>query len=420
MEETKRRNFIERLLQLKEKQPVVLTMRADFWGEVAAYESLKEEMQAHQELVAPMDAAELRSAMEQQAVHVGLRFEADLPQTILDDVQGEPGAMPLLQHALLLLWERRHGRWLRAAEYRAIGGVQQAIAHTAEEVYAGLSADGKERMRDIFLRLTRLDDETASGERRDTRRRVRFKELVPAGGDEAATLALVQHLADARLAVTSVNPVTGEDEVEVAHEALIRHWPRLRDWLEEDRAGLRVREGLREAALEWQAANKDENLLVHRGRRLEDAVQLSKGSRFSLNEEEQDYLNACEALQKREQAAVERRRLAVVIASVAVSVVMLALAIFGLSQAAQARRQAVLARAGQLSAQALYYFDKKLDLSLLLSVEAFRQQDSAQTRSSLFGTLSTPYLDRFLAGHSGPVRAVAFSPDGIVARLGGP
>ena len=96
---------------------------------------LRDAMQAHQELIAPMDAAELRRAMEQQASAVGLRFEADLANTVLDEVQGEPGAMPLLQHALLELWKRRHGRWLRADEYRAIGGVRQAIAHTADDLY---------------------------------------------------------------------------------------------------------------------------------------------------------------------------------------------------------------------------------------------------------------------------------------------
>ena len=97
--------------------------------------ALKEEMQAHQELIPPMTPAELRSAMEQQAGSVELRFEADLANTILDDVAGEPGAMPLLQHALLELWKRRHGRWLRAEEYRNLGGVRQAIARTADAIY---------------------------------------------------------------------------------------------------------------------------------------------------------------------------------------------------------------------------------------------------------------------------------------------
>ena len=133
-------------------------MRADFWGECAAYPQLRELMQTHQELVGPMNSQELRSAMEQQARAVGLRFEADLSNTILDDVSDEPGAMPLLQHALLELWKRRHGRWLRADEYRALGGVQQAIARTADSIYGELDDADRERMRTIFLRLTRIDD----------------------------------------------------------------------------------------------------------------------------------------------------------------------------------------------------------------------------------------------------------------------
>ena len=88
---------------------------------------------------------------------VGLRFEADLSNTILDEVQGEPGAMPLLQHLLLELWKRRHGRWLRAEEYRALGGIREAIAHTAEEIYVHLSSEDQERMQAIFVRLTRLE-----------------------------------------------------------------------------------------------------------------------------------------------------------------------------------------------------------------------------------------------------------------------
>jgi hypothetical protein len=202
-DEGKRVAFFDRLLALAKERPVVLTMRADFWGDCASYPALRSEMEAHQRLIAPMNAAELRAAIEQQAGVVGLRFEADLAATILDQVQGEPGAMPLLQHALQELWLRRHGRWLLAEEYRAIGGVQGAIAKTAETVYASLTEPEQERVRDIFVRLTRLDEDAGSdGERRDTRRRVALEELVPAGGDLPATKALVARLASAGLVVT--------------------------------------------------------------------------------------------------------------------------------------------------------------------------------------------------------------------------
>ena len=136
-DEEQRKQFFATLLKLAHPEQrvalthleieVVITMRADFWGECASYPNLKEAMQEHQELIGPMTTAELRSTMEQQARAVGLRFEADLSQTILDEVQGEPGAMPLLQHALLELWNRRHGRWIRAEEYRPLGASNRRL-----------------------------------------------------------------------------------------------------------------------------------------------------------------------------------------------------------------------------------------------------------------------------------------------------
>ena len=203
-DEARRIAFFDRLLALPAERPVVLTMRADFWGACAPYPGLRAAMEAHQRLIAPMDAAELRAAIEKQAAEVGLRFEADLAASIIDQVRGEPGAMPLLQHALRELWLRRHGQWLLAREYRALGGVQGAIAETAEAVYAELSEPEREQMRDIFVRLTRLDDDAAAGgERRDTRRRVAMDELAPDGGDMTTTRALVARLASAGLVVTS-------------------------------------------------------------------------------------------------------------------------------------------------------------------------------------------------------------------------
>ncbi|MBD2593023.1 CHAT domain-containing protein [Nostoc spongiaeforme FACHB-130] len=310
-DETQRQEFIQKLLSLTQQQPVIVTMRADFWGECATYRLLKELMESHQKLIGPMDAAELRKAMELQAAQVGLRFEAGLSNNILDDVQGEPGAMPLLQHALLELWKRRHGRWLRVEEYEAIGGVQKAIAQTADEVYNSLSADEQEQVKNIFIRLTRLDENAVQGERRrDTRRRVGLEELIPAGDKQILTKNLLKRLAGegARLIVVSVNSATFQEEVEVAHEALIRHWPRLITWLDENRVSLQLRETIRQAAFEWEKQQKDENYLIHRGGRLKESQELLKQSGF-LNQLESEYISTCAAFHLRqEQEKINRRR----------------------------------------------------------------------------------------------------------------
>jgi formylglycine-generating enzyme required for sulfatase activity len=250
-------------------------------------------MQEHQELIAPMTVDELHSAMEKQAAVVGLRFDSTLSDSILAEVKGEPGAMPLLQHALWELWNRRHGLWIKAEEYQAFGGVKQAIASTAEEVYASCSDFERARVRDIFLRLTRLDPD-GSGEGRDTRRRVLIEELIPVNSEGSVTINMLDKLADARLIVKT------DKDVEVAHEALIRNWSRLTEWLNEDRDNLRLREGVSESAREWENSKRDDSLLNHRGGRLELALAMSKLPRYQLNPIEQAYLNACAEMIGRE------------------------------------------------------------------------------------------------------------------------
>jgi energy-coupling factor transporter ATP-binding protein EcfA2 len=207
-DEHERRAFLDELLARIGEAPVVVTMRADFWGGCAPYERLRGLMQAHQELIPPMAATELRRVMELQTKAVGLRFEAELGATVLEDVQGEPGAMPLLQHALRELWQRRRGQWLRSEEYRAIGEVREAITHTADDVYRRLSPDDRALAREIFLRLTRVDDAADPGEPRDARQRLRLEDLVRSGDDLARTRTLVKRLADegARLVVTGIDP----------------------------------------------------------------------------------------------------------------------------------------------------------------------------------------------------------------------
>jgi WD40 repeat protein/energy-coupling factor transporter ATP-binding protein EcfA2 len=307
--------FIEKLLNFAERRKVVITMRADFLGECTFYPELRKRIETRQKLVGPMEPAELITAMKMQADRGGLRFEAGLSHAILNDVQGEPGAMPLLQYALQELWKRRRGRWLCDEEYQAIGGVQKAIAKTADDFYNSLSVAEQEQVQNIFLRLTRLDASAVPGEkRRDTRRRVELEDLVPTGDDLAVTRKLVQQLAGGgvRLVVTSRNEATGKEEVEVAHEALIRYWPTLQNWLNQNRSDLLLRETINQAAFEWQQHQEQpgqDTYLIHQGGRLEDAEVLLKHPKFvHLNQEEAEYVLACVQLRERRRKLEEQRK----------------------------------------------------------------------------------------------------------------
>ena len=223
--------------------------------------------------------------------------------------------MPLLQHALLELWKRRHGRWLRAEEYRAVGGVKKAIAETADRLYNALPPDEQDQVRDIFLRLTRLDDNVdQGGEYRNTRRRMSLSDLVPAGSEPEKTKDIVNRLANDALVVTSRNELTGEEEVEVAHEALIRYWARLRSWIDEDFDLLRLRDSISEAAKQYERNPSDPSLLVHRGSKLDAINEALSSTRLTLTKAEEDYVEACRQLviseleEAKSRAATLRRR----------------------------------------------------------------------------------------------------------------
>ncbi|MEG4923449.1 CHAT domain-containing protein, partial [Microcoleus sp. F10-D1] len=334
-DKAERVEFIEKLLNFAERRKVVITMRADFLGECTFYPELRKRIETRQKLVGPMEPAELITAMKMQADRGGLRFEAGLSHAILNDVQGEPGAMPLLQYALQELWKRRRGRWLCDEEYQAIGGVQKAIAKTADDFYNSLSVAEQEQVQNIFLRLTRLDASAVPGEkRRDTRRRVELEDLVPTGDDLPVTRKLVQQLAGGgvRLVVTSRNEATGKEEVEVAHEALIRYWPTLQNWLNQNRNDLLLRETINQAAEEWQQHQEqpDKDIyLIHQGGRLEDAEVLWKHPKFvHLNQLEAEYVLACVQLRQRRRQLEEQRKQRLLMAAVSAAFVLGGFAIF--------------------------------------------------------------------------------------------
>jgi WD40 repeat protein/tRNA A-37 threonylcarbamoyl transferase component Bud32 len=402
-DESTRARFVDALMDLWEtaSAAIVVALRADFYGRCADHPRLAAAVAEHQHLLGPMRIDELRRAIEGPARAAGLRLETGLVDAMLADVEGEPGALPLLSHALSESWARRDGRVLTRAGYLAAGGVRGAIAQTAEEVFLGCSQPEQVLMREMFLRLTELGEATE-----DTRRRVPLAELEERAGEETA--AVIERLAGARLLVV------GDDSAEIAHEALIREWPRLRGWLAEDREELRMLRHLTTAARSWDETGRDDADL-YRGPRLAAAVDLA-GDERQLSRVEREFLRASQDAQTRELRNARRRarRLRGLLAGVAAALVVALIAgSFAVVQRGSARHTATVAQAGRLAAQSREVAGEHPDLGLLLALEAGRIDDSVDTRGALLGALEhASRIRAWLHGFSAPVTASAFSPDG--------
>jgi len=325
-DEALRRALIENLLHAATVVggPVVvlLTMRVDFLGKCAADHDLAAALSDGQELVGPMSKDELRLAIERPADLAGCTLEQGLTDLLLQDVQGQAGALPLLEYTLLELWRERLGKRLTIAAYNGMGKVQGALEHRADAVLDGFrSRPGElEICRRIFLRLTQPGEGTE-----DTKRRAAFDELIASEVERPAVEEVVRKLADARLITTEgregtaragEQPGPTEDRkrptqqpgeglasgyVEVAHEALIRGWKQLRQWIDADRAGLRTHRQLTEAARDWQEHKRDESYL-YVGSRLAVAREWSESHAPDLNPLEWEFLDASFALRRRREA----------------------------------------------------------------------------------------------------------------------
>ena len=349
----------------------------------------------------------------------------------------EPGALPLLSHALLETWKRRSGRMMTLAGYSESGGVRGAIAKTAERVLQSQTLDQQAITRTIFLRLTELGEGT-----QETRRRARLSELSPRPEDTDAVDDVLATLVAARLVTTS------KDSAEVAHEALIREWPTLRGWLEEDREGLQLQRHLTDAALEWERLGRDPGEL-YRGARLSMAGEWAEMHGEEMNVLERAFLQASlaqaekrererEAQRQREletaqtMVEVEReraaeqtrsakrlRRGALVLAAAALIAVLLA--VFAFNAQSTAQREAAINRSLVLAAQAVETDEAgEVDRALALGLEAVSiddpPPDAVSKLASVAGGMGTRAV---LTGHNGAVMAGAFNPDASRAISGG-
>lgn len=304
-----RRRFIDELLAASTAKSlsVVLTLRGDFVGHALAYRPLSDCMQDAQVNLGPMQRDELQAAIEQPAQAVQAAFESGLVNRILDDVGEEPGNLPLLAFVLQKLWEdasNDSGR-LRHHAYEQMGGVQGALANAAEAAYGRLSEVEKQAVQRVFLQLVRP---SPTGE--DTRRRATFVELKETTRLLVTSLRpLVTSLATQRLLVTNTIAGSQTETVEVAHEALIRHWQRLKEWLNQDREFLLWRERLRTAREEWLRTNQDKDDVL-RGAILSEAERWL-GQRSELTDDERAYITQSVSARTKQ----ERRRRRVLVGS---------------------------------------------------------------------------------------------------------
>jgi WD40 repeat protein/class 3 adenylate cyclase len=360
-DESERVAFVERLLSAAQAGGlVVLSLRADFYERLAGYPALRSAVAAHQEYLGLMSTDELRAAIGGPAKAGGWRFDAGLVDLILHDVGSEPGALPLLSHALLETWQRRRGRLLMLRGYLDAGRVQGAIARSADRLMAELDPRQQDIARSILLRLTEFGSDTP-----DTRRRATRDELL-SREESGSTSEVLQRLADSRLVVL------GEETAEVAHEALIREWPTLREWLAADREALHLHRSVTDAAGEWQRAGREPSLLF-RGARLAAALDWAPEHQAELNALEREFIDESRLASEREaqRQRTVNRRLRFLLAGAGVFLILaLGAGAYAALEAGRAEQGELLAQSRELAASAIAVLDEDPELSILLALQA--------------------------------------------------
>jgi WD40 repeat protein len=368
---------------------VIITLRADFYDRPLLYPEFGELLHEHMQTVMPLSPAELEVAISGPANRVGVKLEPGLISEIVADVSDEPGALPLLQYALTELFENRREKVLASQTYQEIGGVAGALARRAEGVYLGLEETGRDAAKQLFLRLVTIGE---SGEA--TRSRVPQVEIEPLLGE---TRAVPEAFGQARLLSFDRDPATRDPTVEVAHEALVEQWPRLRRWMDENRVDLRFQGILAAAASDWRNSNQDRSYLL-RGSRLEQFTGWAADTNVILNKDETAFLDAslkereerreaeearrqkelqaarklAEAEQRRAETQTQSsnrfRRLAAGLGLVLI--IALGATYFAFQQSRVAQAENRLAAARELAAASINNLDTNPELSILLAMQA--------------------------------------------------
>ncbi|MEJ2859332.1 MULTISPECIES: nSTAND1 domain-containing NTPase [unclassified Saccharothrix] len=376
---------------------VVVGVRADFYGHCAQYPNLVEAITDGQLLLGPMGPEELRQVIMQPAVKANCTVETALVSRLIADATGQAGVLPLLSHALLETWRRRRGTTLTLAGYEAAGGIQHAIAQTAERTFTSLEKQQRALARQVFLRLTALGDGTE-----DTKRRLPRAEL----DHDVDVDVVLDRLAHARLLTLD------RDTVEISHEALIRSWPRLRNWLSTDRDGLRTMRQLTEAAATWDSLDRDPDAL-YRGTRLDTALEWTTRDGVRTSATERDFLKASQDARNEQRKHDHRqtRRLRQLVALLLVLLLFagsaVVLAIRAQKQAAQERNLSV-ARLVANEAQSKRTTDQRLANQLIIAAYQLSHTDDLRDQVLSFHAATSADMVTRSVYQTGPTTG----PDG--------
>ena len=307
-------SLVTAALDERSRVRILVTLRADFIDRPLRYVDFGELLRQRSELVLPLTPDEMERAIAGPAERVGLALEPGLPEAIVADVSDQPGALPLLQYALTELFEQRDDHTLTKAAYHSIGGVRGALGRRAEEVYASLNDAEQPAARQLFLRLVTLGEGTE-----DTRRRVLRSEIEsladptsnlqpPTSNYQSPITTVIESFGKSRLLSFDRDLQTRGPTVEVAHEALLREWPRLREWLDDSRADVRMQRSLAAVAAEWNTAQRDTSFLLT-GAHLEQFEGWAAITTVALTGDERAYLDSSLAERERTQAEeAERQR----------------------------------------------------------------------------------------------------------------
>ncbi|NEP02955.1 MAG: CHAT domain-containing protein [Symploca sp. SIO2E9] len=401
--------FLDILLNAVNQAPgftLVLTLRADFFGRALAYQPLVKAWHDYPpELLGPMNRKELSRAITLPAAEMKVHLEEGLTKRLIEDIGIQPGRLPLLEFALTQLWSKQKDGLLTHQAYSDIGGVEEALAKHAEAVYSQLSKADRQRAQRVFMQLVRLGEETEATRRLATREQVKEENW-----------DLVTRLASSRLVVTNRNQSHGIETVEIAHEALIKSWGRLEQWMLLDGAFRRWQEQLRTARRQWENSDFDEGALL-RGKPLSDAEDWQQKRREELSDSERAFIKL--SLERWEsQLKKEKRRQQRTILGLALGlVVAVSLSVVSLWQWQKARLSEI--KAITKSSETLFTSNQELD-ALIEAIKAkqklrnlggadlaIKTQVESVLQQAIYGVLEYNRL----SGHEDWIWGVAVSPD---------